>query len=216
MKEPKSLAEWEALAREQPERYTVRGGLVVDREKAKANKGHGIVTSFPEANPHAITPANSHSLRALQKAYRLKSIARGRIDAARKFMEDKNLTVTIPDPDELTDEELIQANGDAERLYSYLYNLAFLKEADKIATGKGGNFRGLSEGYKSALETFSEDPKAPAGELPPHVLVGAPETLLRLAQLIERSQAEAVEQARAIDATIDYSPRSEEEREEDA
>jgi hypothetical protein len=186
-----TLEEAQQLARDHPERYSMTNGTLVDRQLAKEKKGSGIVTSFPALNPHAITPERSQELHRKRKAQSLISRIKGRIDAVRE--EAAKDGIEIPDPDTLTEEELITANGDAERLIYRLYMQAFIKAAKD-----GKNFRGLAEGAKFALDPFD----GPTDKTPETAgkISGSPDTLMQLVSLIESERGAAVDKARAIEA----------------
>jgi len=177
-----------------PDEYTIESNGAVRR------KSDGqIVTIFQELNPHAITPANSRALHALRKAQGTRSKLLGLIDAARQH--DPQLQ--LPDPDTLTDEELISAGGDAVRLLTKHTTLTYLKS---------GNLRGMGETFTKLLEPFAEDPRGPGPEaatLPG--ITATPAQLMELIQALEAETQSRVDKARAIDS--DYSPRSEAERE---
>jgi hypothetical protein len=109
------------------------------------------------------------------------------IDAARQH--DNSLD--IPDPDSLSDDEIIAAGGDAVRLLTKHTALTYLKS---------GNLRGMGEVFSKLLEPFAEDPRArePMPSLPGVVSL-APATLLELARQLEEEIAARTERAQAID-----------------
>jgi hypothetical protein len=190
-KDKPTLEEARRLVADHPERYSMTNGTLVDRERAKELKGSGIVTSFPALNPFAITPERSQELHKKRKAQSLVARIKGRIDAVRAEAAEQG--IEIPDPDTLTEEELITANGDAERLIYRLYMTAFINAAKD-----GKNFRGLAEGARFALDPFD----GPADNIPADrgKISGSPDTLMELVGIIERERATAVDQARAIEA----------------
>jgi hypothetical protein len=107
MSEPtRTLEEWQALAAQFPDRYTVRHGLVVDKQLARTNGGRGIVATFPEANPHAITRETSPQMHMIRRAKNIREKMAGAAIGA---------GITIP-PD-ATDEQVIEEYGNAVRAY---------------------------------------------------------------------------------------------------
>jgi hypothetical protein len=180
-----------------PERYKITAiGTVIDKQQ-----GGQIITAFPELNPHAITPATSREFRNKQLARRRKAIARGNIKATAKFLAaNQDLQIEMPDPDNLTDDELVIASSSADELAAYLFRLAWLQNAQKVAGGEGGNPRAVTEGYSKVFEAFDEDPRSL--ELPPGKnQVSMPvEALQRLMEMMEKDKAAAVDRARAVEA----------------
>jgi hypothetical protein len=193
--EKKDLAYYQA----HPERYNITAaGSVQDRQE-----GNRFITSFPELNPNAITPATAREFIQKQKARRGQAVAIGRIRAARQFLIDEKLPLdglSLADPADATEEEMLAAGAGVDALNSYYYELAYLKSAKKAASGDGGNFRALVEGYGKTFETFAEDPHTRAPETPPGQISGPPDAILKLLNGIERQQQTAIDRARAIDA----------------
>jgi hypothetical protein len=111
-----------------------------------------------------ITPERAKEFAKQTKVRRARSLVRGRVRAARKALENLEkstpgeLHIEIPDPNTLTDEELLAAGGDAEELTSYLYHLGWYNNALLVATGKGGNARAMTEGYPKAFDSFDVEP----------------------------------------------------------
>jgi hypothetical protein len=191
MADKPTLEEAQQLVKDHPERYSMTNGTLVDRELAKEKKGSGIVTSYPALNPYAITPERSQELHRKRKAQSLIARIKGRIDAVRAEAAEQG--IDIPDPDTLTEEELITANGNAERLIYRLYMMAFINAAKD-----GKNFRGLAEGAKFALDPFESQ----TDNTPPDSgkISGSPDTLMQLVGMIERERGAAIDKARAIEA----------------
>ena len=162
-----------------PEKYRVTdAGLVYDLEEKK------IVTQYPELNPNAITPSTSQHLHTLRKAQGARSRLMGLIDAG------KVKGLDFPDPESMTDEEVIKAAGDVVRLITKHTALTYLESK---------NLRGMGEIFGKLLEPFAEDPRA--RDLLPleRGVIAAPEILLELLNAIETRQQGAIDRARAID-----------------
>src|SRR5687767_12697215 len=102
-----------------PERYAISAaGSVQDRQE-----GNRFITSFPELNPHAIsTPERGRELARMRRAAGLRSKMLGLIDAYNQKQENEQDKIN---PDDLTDEELILAAGDAIRLLTKHMTLKF-------------------------------------------------------------------------------------------
>jgi hypothetical protein len=168
-----------------PDEYTVESNGAV---RSKANGQ--IVTIFQELNPHAITAANSRQLHALRKAQGTRSKLLGLIDAARQH--DPKLE--LPDPDTLTDEEIIKAGGDAVRLLTKHTAITYLGS---------GNLRGMGETFTKLLEPFAEDPRSPDIQSPAGGINATPGQIMELIRVIEAEAQSRVEKARAIEGNYE-------------
>lgn len=168
-----------------PDLYRVlNNGTVLDLAKAAKGKG-GIIAAFPEHNPHAITKENSRHLHALRKAQGLRSRLLGMVDAAREH------GLSIPDPDSLSDEELIQAGGDAVRLMVQHTLNTYLKS---------GNLRGMAEVFSKILEPFNADESEKAR--PVHIENLNVGMASLIADILKQRQQEATD-ATILDATLE-------------
>ena len=175
-----------------PERYRIeRGGAVKDLTT------NLWVDALEKENPHAITAANSQAMHQQRRVIGARSKLKGLIDAAREH--DKG--IELPDPDTLSDEEIISAGGDAVRLLTKHTALTYLKS---------GNLRGMGEVFSKLIEPFGEDPRAREAVPPtPGVVTANVSTLLLLARELEDEIAARVERAQAIDAEAWASQRVE-------
>jgi hypothetical protein len=190
-KQTMTLEEARQLVADHPERYHfTKNGTLFDKEVHLAKRGSGFIAAFASENPHAITPELSRTMHQKRKAQSLVSRIKGRIDAVRE--EAAKEGIEIPDPDTLTDDELILANGNAERLIYRLYMRAFINAAKD-----GKNFRGLSEGARFALDPFDEPTQAAPAEA--GKISMPPDTLMDLVKMMEAERSAIVDKARAIE-----------------
>jgi hypothetical protein len=174
---PKTPTEAQALAEKHPERFSYKNGVLNDRQAAKERGGASIVASFNQDKLTPLTPARSQELHAARKAHKLLERTRGKIDAVREYMQENDLPVTIPDPDSLSMEDLIRAEGSADYLLSKLFTLAFMRAAKESK-----NFRGLSEGFYKVLDT----PEEREQQAPPEGTINAPvEVVYKLLAMLE-------------------------------
>jgi hypothetical protein len=129
------------------------GGAIYSKEEGR------IVAHLPGEHKYSITKANAGAMvgrwHELRKAKSLRSQLQGHIDGVREYWQGKGIALELPNPDELTDEELISVHGSAERFIAKVFTTAFLKAAENPK-----NFRGLSEGYSKINEPTTRGPQA--------------------------------------------------------
>jgi hypothetical protein len=187
---PKTPEEARALAESNPERFSFKGGILNDKELAKAREGAGIVTSFNQEKLQPMTSERSRQLHAVRRGKKQIAKMRGKIAAVLEYAKENDLPLEIKDPSTLTDEELIQAEGDADFIISKLFTLAFMRAAKDSK-----NFRGLSEGYYKVIDQQEEDARnqtAPSGIQ----ITASAEAMSKLLDMIEARQAATLDKAR--------------------
>lgn len=123
-----------------PERYRkLASGAILEKSTSR-------IVANPGGGKFAITRERSQLFHSLRKAQGVKSALMGLVDAAREK------GIELPDPESMSDQELIAAGGDAVRLFSKHMALQFLKSA---------NLRGMGEVYSKLtlplLGSMAED-----------------------------------------------------------